>query len=249
MVRAQYVLREDTIATLGSFLQNTKVGGAVNTLTSYRLSQKWTIDWPQFLSSSLGDQFGLTKPIDTELSGLLGHLDARLFEEQDFDGGSDRINLATRTLLRGRALALPCGQDLAQIVRDRLPPQRVLPAILDAASIAAVSDAALADALQQAGPEGTLAERTPLWFYVLREARIERGGAGLGALAGRIVMETLHAAVAATPGGILGADGTKQFQAHPALEPECKERYTLDDLMRAVQTHWEDVAGAGSETG
>jgi hypothetical protein len=76
--------------------------------------------------------------------------------------GSDR-SLALRNLLRGVALSLPSGQDVARALG--LPP---------------LSGAEL----------GTDLDPTPLWFYILKESELA-GATQLGAVGGRIVAEVL----------------------------------------------------------
>jgi hypothetical protein len=87
--------------------------------------------------------------------------------------------LATRNLLRGLALGLPSGQGVAghfgvtpltaaQLKQGLLPDEV---ALLDANG-------------------GLLLNKTPLWYYVLREAAVLNGGNQLGPVGGRIVAET-----------------------------------------------------------
>lgn len=87
--------------------------------------------------------------------------------------------LATRNLLRGLALGLPSGQGVAghfgltALTSAQL--KQGLPA----------GESALLDS---AG--GVLLSKTPLWYYVLREAMVLNGGNQLGPVGGRIVAET-----------------------------------------------------------
>jgi len=87
--------------------------------------------------------------------------------------------LAARNLRRGLALGLPSGQGAARALRltpltteqltSGLPPDEV--ALLNSNS-------------------GLLLSKTPLWYYVLREAMVTQNGNQLGPLGGRIVAET-----------------------------------------------------------
>ena len=52
---------------------------------------------------------------------------------------------------------------------------------------------------------------TPLWYYILAEAKVAAGGLNLGPVGGRIVAETLI--------GLLRADPTSYLQAHPRFQP------------------------------
>jgi hypothetical protein len=87
--------------------------------------------------------------------------------------------LATRNLRRGMALGLPSGQGMAGIfgIAPMTPTQ--LTAGLPAPEVAL---------LNLGG--GILLNKTPLWYYLLREAAVLGGGNQLGPVGGRIVAET-----------------------------------------------------------
>ncbi|MDE3204315.1 MAG: hypothetical protein KGQ66_08825 [Acidobacteriota bacterium] len=55
------------------------------------------------------------------------------------------------------------------------------------------------------------AESTPLWYYVLAEARVATGGVRLGPVGGRIVAETLI--------GLLRGDPSSYLTANPGFTP------------------------------
>ena len=87
--------------------------------------------------------------------------------------------LASRNLLRGLALGLPSGQGVAghlgfapmtaAQLKQGLPADEI--ALLDSNS-------------------GLLLNKTPLWYYVLREAAVLGGGNQLGPVGGRVVAAT-----------------------------------------------------------
>ena len=116
----------------------------------------------------------------------------------------ERRALPALNLRRGAALGLPSGQDVAQALDCRRLTHREL------------------------GLEGALADRTPLWFYILREAEIHAGGEHLGAVGGRIVAEVLV--------GLL--DGDRQSYLHqkpgwtPTLPAATEGDFTMPDLVR-----------------
>ena len=87
--------------------------------------------------------------------------------------------LAQRNLRRGLALGLPSGQGVAKFfgVAALTPAQlkQGLPA----------NEAAILDE-----SNGLLLKRTPLWYYILREAMVLHAGERLGPVGGRIVAET-----------------------------------------------------------
>jgi hypothetical protein len=106
---------------------------------------------------------------------------------------SDTVtSLAERNLLRGKRLGLPAGQDVA--VRMGLTP---------------LSNVELG--LPYPTHPGW-AGKAPLWFYILREAELERGGRQLGPVGGRIVAEVIL--------GILDADRGSYLHAKPDFAPK-----------------------------
>jgi hypothetical protein len=101
------------------------------------------------------------KLIDTKLSSILFHLMGQATGTPD--------SLATRNLLRGLTMAVPSGQSVAKAMT--VPP---------------LAGSDLADLAPH-----HLEKRTPLWFYILREAEVQAGGHHLGAVGGRIVGEVI----------------------------------------------------------
>jgi hypothetical protein len=87
--------------------------------------------------------------------------------------------LAQRNLRRGLALGLPSGQGLAK--HYNLAP-------MTAAQIQQGLPADEVALLNASG--GLLLKRTPLWYYVLREAAVLRNGDQLGPVGARVVAET-----------------------------------------------------------
>lgn len=87
--------------------------------------------------------------------------------------------LATRNLRRALALGLPSGQGMANSFG--IPP-------MTAAQLTAGLPATEVAVLNSSG--GLLKSKTPLWYYVLREAAVLGGGNQLGPVGGRIVAET-----------------------------------------------------------
>jgi hypothetical protein len=87
--------------------------------------------------------------------------------------------LAQRNLRRGLALGLPSGQGVANFFG--IPP-------LSAAQIESGLPPNETAVLNANGK--LLLKKTPLWYYVLRESMVLRGGDQLGPVGGRIVAET-----------------------------------------------------------
>jgi Animal haem peroxidase len=87
--------------------------------------------------------------------------------------------LATRNLRRGLALGLPSGQGMANAFG--IAPMTTVE-LMQGLPIAEVN------VLNSSG--GLLLKKTPLWYYVLREAAVIGGGNQLGPVGGRIIAET-----------------------------------------------------------
>jgi hypothetical protein len=86
--------------------------------------------------------------------------------------------LAQRNLVRGYLLSLPTGQSVAQ-----------------AMGVPVLSETELrqnnSDAVNAALEQGGFLQRTPLWYYVLKEAEVRANGNSLGELGSRLVCETI----------------------------------------------------------
>ncbi len=113
---------------------------------------------------------------------------------------AEPTSLAARNLLRNLTMKVPSGQRVARAMR--------LPVL------------APAD-LEDLQPF-SLHDRTPLWFYVLREAEVMAGGEHLGPAGGRIVAEVLV--------GLLLGDR----QSFLRQDPDWKPTYGQDGTFTAV---------------
>lgn len=138
------------------------------------------------------------KRIDTILSSVL-------FDLMGF-GGGDAASLASRNLLRNLTMKVPSGQRVARAMR--------LPEL-------ARGD--LADLGQL-----DLDRRTPLWFYVLREADVVADGRHLGPVGGRIVGEVIY--------GLIEGDPSSYVAQDPDWTPTygTDDDFTIVDLLTAA---------------
>jgi Animal haem peroxidase len=145
------------------------------------------IGWQTFFD--LGDgQVKNNKKIDTTISSVMFTLPVTAIAPHT---QTAPLVLPQRNLLRQLTWGLPSGQSVAQATgADRLSAS-------DLSDIAAVF-----------APFGA---STPLWYYILAEAKVAAGGLNLGPVGGRIVAETLI--------GLLRADPTSYLQAHPRFRP------------------------------
>jgi hypothetical protein len=137
------------------------------------LPENWIVEWEHLVQA--GRPFDKTRKIDTKVVEPLFHL--RDVVGTELPGLS--AHLAVRNLLRGYLVRLPTGQAVAQALGEApLSKQEV--------EAAAASDAQAA-VLEDAG----FLRRTPLWYYLLAEARARTGGQRLGPVGSTILAETL----------------------------------------------------------
>lgn len=178
-------------------------------LTGSHRAPRRFIDWPTFFNFGDG-QVRPNKKIDTILSTALFTLPGITNPHPQ----SNPQSLAQRNLLRHLTFSLPSGQRVARAMQ--------LPVL---------SDGDLAD-LQPYGFEN----RTPLWFYILREAQIVERGERLGPVGARIVAEVLI--------GLLQGDRGSYLSQDPDWEPTLPtvdstvqgEAFTMIDLLRFAGT-------------
>ena len=128
--------------------------------------------------------------IDTLIADPLKFLPASVFgeREEDIEFDDPARNLAFRNLVRGSMLKLASGQQMV----EHLNSLGVNVQPLTRNQILRGSGGAKLNALSDAEKD-TIATRTPLWFYILREA--ETGNGKMRGVGARIVAETFHRAM------------------------------------------------------
>ena len=245
MVRGRYNWnRRHTNAGLIQLFTQTKLSGDLDGRKT--LNSEWVIDWKRFFDFR---EFGTQYPYEPlaappaepspELN-MAGHLDTvfnlHLDIVRDFKHlkkpdaqpeGNHNFNehrpLAVRNLLRGLALGLKWGEDVAEEMGETpLTPDEVRHGV----------HAEYLDALADLGG------KTPLWFYILKEAR-ERGNGKLGRVGSRIVAETLVGLVRHNAYTILRETGGED--SHWELVDDWRpaygrgaETFKMVDLLRAA---------------
>jgi hypothetical protein len=145
------------------------------------------VGWQTFFD--LGDgQVKNNKKVDTTISSVLFTLPLPAIAPHT---QTSPTVLPQRNLLRQLTWGLPSGQAIARAVgADPLGP----------------SD--LPDIAEVYAPFAT---STPLWYYILAEAKATTNGLNLGAVGGRIVAETLI--------GLLRADPRSYLSSYPTFSP------------------------------
>jgi hypothetical protein len=197
-----------------------------------RLPSNWIADFRRLYNFGEAGRADLVVPpakfnramrIDTRLVDVL-----TLLPEGSFGGDGNtplmQRNLAFRNLTRANMLRLATGQQMAALLASK--GVNVTP--LTDAQILTGRQGAELDALT-AAERTTLASRTPLWFYALREA--EHGQAArLRGVGGRIVVETIHRAMEGSVESIVRDPAWR-----PSLGPNTTTFRMVDLLLFAFQ--------------
>jgi Animal haem peroxidase len=197
-------------------------GGDLTHLNGFRpLPNEWGVQW-KYLLAGVNNAAGpndanLPQPsykIDSELGHPLGALPDSVAGPQDLFAGipaNEAQSLAVRNLLRGRALGLPSGQDVAR-----------------AMGVTPLTDDELLGDVDLPDPATTdLNRHAPLWFYVLKEAELKAQAHHLGPVGGRIVAEVLIGLLAGDPLSYLSVNPTWT----PTLPGESANTFTLTDII------------------
>lgn len=148
----------------------------------------WVVDFNAFLDT------GVPVPVHNKARSIDTVLAPPLEQLPGFTGLM--AVLAKRNLRRGLALGLPSGQGMAQFFG--LTP-------LTAAQLIRGLPANEVALLQSGG--GSLLSKTPLWYYILREASVLGGGNQLGPVGARIVAETFVRMLKRDAGSYLHVSG------------------------------------------
>ncbi len=243
MVRERYFLngilsREPTRQVLA----HTHLGRVIDRDRPF-LQDRWVIDWSYLLDLDGSREPEYAEAIDAKLPVLFQELDRRWVYEMPRSQTSNTVPLSELTLKRGRSVGLSPAQDLVECVNTEMAGHP----LSDGAQrkrvkgIADLSDnafgAALGDVLSR--DDHRLAKATPLWFYTLAEAqKLGRdprdGSTRLGPLASRIVMETVHAAIQASPDSIIDDAQRVRFSPHSQLVAARENAFTLHDIFRNI---------------
>ncbi|GGS27885.1 peroxidase family protein [Actinokineospora fastidiosa] len=198
-----------------------------NSGTVDRLPTNWIADFRRLYDFTEADRPDLapppgggnvTKRIDTLLVDPLAQLPAGTFAGRGTAFPEIARNLAFRNLTRASMIELATGQQMARLFGVRpLTREQILDGN-GGADLAGLTDAQRA----------TVAEATPLWFYVLREA--EFGGGRLGAVGGRIVAEVFHRAMEGSRVSIV-----REPHWRPTLGPDAATFRMTDLLLFAFE--------------
>jgi hypothetical protein len=220
MVRARYSHnRIFTAATLEQLFDFTGLSGGIigdlapvpseTPLPQPVLPSNWIIDWRRYFDFGPG-----ANPGDVRLNPAR-KIDPFLIPKlHELPGGGG--NLAFRNLKRGVFLELPSGQSVAGAMNVRNP--------LTPDEIASGDDGAVAK-------RHGLHLKTPLWYYILKEASVRGEGKRLGPVGATIVAEVLIGLVHGDHESYLWRRGVSW---RPDLPSKTPGTFAMTDLLRFV---------------
>jgi Animal haem peroxidase len=174
------------VAKLENLFRFTRFSGDLN--DKPRLESEWIVDWRRFFdfpSTSYPDKrpFNKARRIDS-------HFSLRIEDIKGYPHVTKNPThqpIVARNLLRGYACGLPTGEDVARFIK-------VKPLMEKQIDI----DTPL------------LKGRTPLWYYILKEA--EHNDGQLGPVASFIIAETLVGLIKASPYSILSEENRDKWK-------------------------------------
>ncbi|MBL0371420.1 hypothetical protein JJB09_05210 [Rhizobium sp. KVB221] len=163
----------------------------------------WVADWRRVYPMEDVKQFSdidrattplnRTRKLDTHLAPVLGRIPS--------PGSDETINLAASNLRRGSQMKLQCGQDIADAIiaagdneTAKLTPSQLM--------------TGLTETMRKVIADNDFHIKTPLWFYILKEAELS-GGSQLGRVGSRIVIETFLALIRCSRTTIFSASITQ----------------------------------------
>ena len=212
MIRASYDWNSNFNIAKGNagfdeFFRFTGGGGMVGLPT---LPQNWIADWSQMAEAATAKPGGFARPIDIFLAPPLLSMRNEI--------GPLMKHLARRNLRRGYLLSLPHGQALAAALG--------LPSLTPGEVETGLTGSALT-VFRDAG----FSSKTPLWFYILQEAKQKAQGERLGPLGARLVAETIIGLMVVDPKSFLNVAGGWTPAAGRKLA-NGQEIRTLADMLR-----------------
>jgi Animal haem peroxidase len=224
MIRAQYTWNKNfPNATLEQLLQFAAVGGDLG--GGNRLPSTWIADFRRLYDFGQAGRADLAVPADNFNRAM--RIDTRLVSPlRTLPAVTDPApmnNLAFRDLLRAKMVKLATGQQMATFLKNR----GVTLTKLTRGQIRDGSNGAELTALTPTQRDALLTH-TPLWFYILREAELNRGKLhGVGA---RIVAETFHRAMEGSKFSIV-----RDPAFHPSFGPNNATFGMVDLLLFAFE--------------
>jgi Animal haem peroxidase len=230
MIRAAYAWNArfpDRQGTLDLLFQFSGTSG--NLGGNPRLPSNWIADFRRLYHFNRKDlsvpeaQFNRAMRIDARLVNPLKNLPPGAFGGPPVPVNDPTANLAFRNLTRAKMVKLATGQQMVTLLKARGVPVNAL----TKSQILNGNNTLQLDNLTTVQRD-SLATKTPLWFYILREAELNDGKLkGVGA---RIVAETFHRAIEGSKFSIV-----RDTDFHPTLGPDNATFRMVDLLLFAFE--------------
>ncbi len=190
-----------------------------------QLSTNLIVEWSQFLNfEHLGNVPQKARLIDAKLSNGLTDLSGA---DDSIIPGTLLAMLAQRNLARGYLLSIPTGQSIAKAMK-------IAPLSTD--KIESFHHGKAVKFFEKSG----FNRKSPLWFYVLQEAKAQESGHRLGIVGSTLVAETLIGLVKKDPNSYLNHHYDERVDVHKGITVE-GSRYNklvisnLQDLLRYAE--------------
>jgi hypothetical protein len=178
----------------------------------------WVIEWDRFVEKSPRSPAHFSRKIDTRLADALGNMANESQGQNEPTIVEILEHLAVRNLLRGYQLSIPTGQAVASLL-----------------GLAPLTEDELtegnSDELNTLLTDSGFLQKTPLWYYVLKEAEVQAGGNSLGEVGSRIVAETLIGQLRNDPSSYL-AQAAVWVPEDGVLLPDGRPILTIRDFFR-----------------
>ena len=169
------------------------------------LPNNWIIEWDRFSDKQSPFRDRFARKIDTDIAFPLARMSNEGNEPSlGIDARSIMKHLAMRNLLRGYALRMPTGQCIAEEMNFTPLSQAELKQGKAATDIT----------LTQTG----LLDKTPLWYYILKESEVRENGDTLGEVGSQIVCETLIGLIRSDPNAYLYARADRLWSPHDGVK-------------------------------
>lgn len=170
-------------ATLNNLFEFTGAGGRARP----NLPNNWIVEWDRLFKKDTRADLRdgrFARKID---AGLALELSTMLNQPAGL-----MKHLAKRNLLRGYLFSLPTGQCVADAIgQPRMTDKQLTQGMAE-------EDAQFMSCAR-------FLDRTPLWYYILKEAEVLAGGESLGPVGSRIVAETLIGLIRSDPSSYLNS--------------------------------------------
>lgn len=220
MIRPEYKLNKNETRTIDKLLMVPDADLGI--VKDGKIQDKFAIDWSFFLPGEENTQNA--RIFDPRLANGL-----RRLPEGDESTEEALRQLAVRNLLRGYNLSIPTGQAISRAMG-------IMP--LDHSRVVHEPSRAIEEALGA----NDFTRRTPLFYYVLREAFSHGAGEHLGAIGSRMVAETLVSLIQDDPVSVLNhpdardliVSARKAKAGQSGLKTPVGTIGTISDLVKAA---------------